>query len=85
LARFRGFTFLLFDSLEEARGFCEAQVQQYVYMCSEIFDSKGRAQPPLQVVVHPSMADRDKLSAVSVRKPKIIAILWFVGALPLFW
>jgi len=84
-AQFRDCTFLLFDSLEEARRFCESQVQQYPYMCCEIFDSKGKAEPPLLVIVHPSVAEKDELSASSVRLRKITAIGLFFAAIPLFW
>jgi hypothetical protein len=84
-AQFRDCTFLLFDSLEEARRLCEAKVQQYPYMCCEIFDSKGKAVPPLLVIVHPSVAEKDELSASSVRIRKIISIGLFIGAIPLFW
>jgi hypothetical protein len=75
----------LFDSLEEARRLCEAKVQQYPDMCCEIFDSSGKAEPPLLVIVHPSVAEKDELSASSVRIRKIISIGLFIGAIPLFW
>jgi hypothetical protein len=83
--RFRDCTFLLFGSLEEAHRFCETKVQEHPDMCCEILDSKGRAQPPLLVIVHPSIAEKDEMSASSVRRRKVIAILLFIGALPLFW
>ena len=83
--RFRDCTFLLFDSLEDARKLCEAKVQQHPHMCCEIFDSKGKAQPPILVVAHPSVAEKDELSAASVRKRRIFAILLFLAALPLFY
>lgn len=85
VARFRDCTFLLFDSLEEARRLCEARVREHPHMCCEIFDCKGKAQPPLLTIVHPSVVEKDELSAQSVRKRKIAAIILFVGALPLFW
>ena len=85
VARFRDCTFLLFDSLEEARRVCEAKVRDYPYMQCEIFDWRGKAQPPLLTIVHPAVAPKDELSAQSVRRRKILAILLFIGSLPLFW
>ncbi len=35
--------------------------------------------------MHPTVAAKDELSAASVRKRRIVAILLFLGALPLFW
>ena len=84
VARFRDCTFLLFDSLEEARRLCEAKVRDYPHMRCEIFDWRGKAQPPLLTIVHPGVAEKGELSAGSVRKRKILAILLFIGALPLF-
>ena len=83
--RVRDCTFLLFDSLEEARRLCQAKVHDYPYMCCEIFDWRGKAQPPLLTIVHPDFAHKDELSAQSVRQRKIVVILLFIGALPLFW
>ena len=37
--------FLLFDRLEDARAFCEAQVQRYPFMCCEIFDAEEPYTP----------------------------------------
>ena len=84
-ARFRDCTFLLFDSLEEARRFCEAKVLAHPYMLCEVFDWRGKAQPPLLTIVHPEVARNDELSAQSVRRRKILAIFLFIGSLPLFW
>jgi hypothetical protein len=84
VARFRDCTFLLFDSLEAARRVCEAKVRAYPYMRCEIFDWRGKAQPPLLTILHPDVAHKDELSAQSVRKRRILAILLFMAALPLF-
>jgi hypothetical protein len=84
VARFRDCTFLLFDSLEEARRTCEAKVHAYPYMRCEVFDWRGKAQPPLLTILHPDVAQKDELSEQSVRKRKILAILLFIAALPLF-
>jgi len=76
-------TFLVFDRLEDARHFCEAQVNQHPAMCCEVFDFEGRAKPPLLVVVHPSVAEKDELSATWVRRRKYIAMASFLCAIPL--
>lgn len=84
-ARLRDSTFLVFDSIDEARRSCEAKVLQHPDMCCEIFDSAGKSQPPLLVIVHPTMAEKDELSKSSVRIRKVVAIVLFVPAIPLFW
>jgi hypothetical protein len=76
--------FLLFDHLEEARAFCEAQVQRYPFMCCEIFDAEGKAKPPLLVIRHPSAARKDELSATWVKRRKVVAIASLVAAGGLF-
>ena len=85
LARLRDATFLLFDSIDEARKSCEAKVLRHPDMCCEIFDSAGKARPPLLVIVHTSKVEKDELSASSVRNRKIVAIALFIAAIPLFW
>jgi hypothetical protein len=77
-------TFLLFDRLDDARRFCEAQTKEHPWMCCEIFDWEGRAKPPLLVVIDPSVAQKDELSASWVRRRAILAIVLFVCAIPLF-
>jgi hypothetical protein len=76
--------FLLFDHLAEARAFCEAQVQRYPFMCCEIFDAEGKAKPPLLVIMHPTAARKDELSATSVKRRKVIAIASLIAAVVLF-
>jgi len=76
-------TFLIFDRLEDARRFCEQQVNQHPALCCEVFDFEGRAKPPLLVVTHPRVAERDELSATWVRRRKYIAMASFLCAIPL--
>lgn len=45
---------LLFDDLDGAESFCREQVNRATNVRFEIFDSTGRSQPPLLVIVHPS-------------------------------
>jgi hypothetical protein len=76
-------TFLLFDRLGQAREFCEGAVQQHPEMCCEIFDSEGKAKPPILTIVHPEA--KDELSAATVCKRRIIALALFALAGPLIW
>jgi len=76
--------FLLFDHLEQARAFCDAQVQRYPLMCCEIFDARGKAKPPLLVIMHPRAARKDELSPTWVKRRKVVAIASLVAAGVLF-
>jgi hypothetical protein len=77
-------TFLVFDRLDDARRFCEAQSKEHPWMCCEVFDWEGKAKPPLLVVIDPSFAEKDELSGSWVRRRTILAIILFVCAIPLF-
>ena len=84
ISRMTDCTFLVFERLDEARRFCETRVAQHPSMCCEIFDSEGKAKPPLLTIVHPSMAEKDELSLTWLRRRKVMAILCFLVAVPLF-
>ena len=43
----------VFDTLAEAETFCRRTVEHASHVRFEIFDSTGRANPPLLIVVHP--------------------------------
>jgi hypothetical protein len=49
-------TCALFDSLDEAREFCEAGVLAAPATRFDVFDAEGRANSPLLTIVHPSRA-----------------------------
>ena len=76
--------FLLFDHLEGARAFCEAQVQRYPFMCCEIFDAQGKAKPPLLVIMNSNAARKDELGPTWVKRRKVMAIASLVAAPMLF-
>ena len=78
-------TCILFERFEDARKFCELKVQQYPFMHCEIFDSAGRAKPPLLIVMHPSLEKRDEGSDSSKHKRRIIAFCLVLSACVLFW
>jgi hypothetical protein len=77
-------TFLVFDRLDDARRFCEAQTKEHPWMCCEVFDWEGKAKPPLLVVTDPSVVEKDELSGSWVRWRTTLAIVLFMGAIPLF-
>ena len=76
---------LVFDALDEAVAFCEAQVQREPDLAFEVFDSAGRARPPLLRIVHPSVAARSEGSPAAARRRTLFAVVLIAAALPLFW
>jgi hypothetical protein len=78
----RDCTFLRFDCLADARAFCEAQVQRHPLMCCEIFDSDGKAKPPMLVIMHANAARKDELSPAWVKRRQMAAIASLVLAQP---
>ena len=49
-------TCVVFDSIEEARRFCQGAVLAAPSVRFDVFDVQGRANPPLLTIVHPSRA-----------------------------
>lgn len=47
-------TCVLFDSVAEARAYCETAVLSSPAAQYDVFDAEGRAHPPLLTIVHPS-------------------------------
>ncbi len=47
----RARTCLIFDSLDEATAYCRTQTQQRPRLRFDVFDSRGRAGPPVAVIV----------------------------------
>jgi hypothetical protein len=84
-ARYQGCTCCVFESLAAARAFSEGKVLQFPFMRCEIFDSAGKSKPPLLVVAHPSVAEKDELSVSSVRRRKLIAAVLLAVAPALIW
>ena len=78
-------TCLLFDSLTEARGFCEDQVTRAPVVRFEIFDSAGRRDPPLLVIVHPSRIAVLEGNPRGIRLRTWTAYALLVMAVTLFW
>ena len=78
-------TCLLFDGLTEARGFCVEQVTRAPAVRFEIFDSAGRRDPPLLVIVHPSRIAALEGNPRGMRVRKWAASALLAGAVPLCW
>jgi hypothetical protein len=75
-------TCVLFDSLDEARAFCEAGVLAAPATRFDVFDADGRANPPLLTVVHPSRAQGLDSHPRMQHKRRVIAwVLITSGAL----
>jgi hypothetical protein len=78
-------TCTVFDSLHAAQEFCEAIVAENPGIRCEIFGREGLAHPPLVVILHPSQQRHDESGTFWARRRRLIAIVLFAGALPLFW
>lgn len=65
-------TCVLFDSLAEARAFCEAAVQAALATQYDVFDSEGRSHPPLLTIVHPGRAHALDAHPRAVRKRRVL-------------
>jgi hypothetical protein len=76
---------LVFESLAEARAFCEERAARHETVRYEIFDARGRVDEPLLLIVSPSRAGRLEGSHRMIQLRKRIAIGLFVGAPPLIY
>ena len=77
-------TCVIFDSLEEARRVCEERTARYPSLQFDIFDSDGRANPPLLTIVSPLSAHRLEENPRAVERRKRLAVALSLGSLPLF-
>lgn len=76
-------TCVLFDSLAEARAFCEAAVQSAPAARYDVFDAEGRAHPPLLTVVHPSRAHVLDAHPRAIRNRRVLGWALIAAGLPL--
>jgi hypothetical protein len=72
-------TCVLFDSLDEARTFCEAGVLAVPETRFDVFDAGGRANPPLLTVVHPSRAQSLDSHPRMLHRRRVIAWALIAG------
>jgi hypothetical protein len=76
-------TCAIFESIAEARAFCEAGVQAHPSLRFDVFDAAGRTQPPLLTIVHPDRAAAIETSPRQMRTRRVIAWLLILGGIPL--
>jgi hypothetical protein len=76
-------TCILFDSIDEARGFCEGAVEAAPTAQFDVFDAAGRVNPPLFTIVHPARARTLDTHPAAMRKRRVIAWTLIVAGVPL--
>ena len=74
---------LIFDSIEEARAFCEAAVERQPALRFDVFDADGRVQPPLLTITHRDCASGLDTSPAQMGKRRRIAWWLLCAGLPL--
>lgn len=78
-------TCLIFDSLPAAETFCRACVEDAPGVRFDLFDSGGRAHPPLLTIVHPSRTAALEGNPRTTRLNTWGAIALIIAAPILFW
>jgi len=73
---------LVFDSLDDARDFCEQATRRAPAVQFDIFDAAGRANPPLLTVVHPSRVGAVETDPSALRRRRLIAWTMMIAAVP---
>jgi hypothetical protein len=76
-------TCAIFDSVAEARTFCEAAVHRHPDLQFDIFDSGGRTQPPVLTVTHPERAGALETSPRQMRRRRVLGWTLVVAGVPL--
>lgn len=80
----RDATCVVFDSLDEARRFCEERVRHTPSVLFDVFDSEGRAHPPLITIVNPARVESLDDSPKARRRRTRIAYVLIAAAVALF-
>jgi hypothetical protein len=75
---------LLFDTLPDAETYCQQAVKNIRCVKCEVFDSAGRANPPVGVFVNPEFAHKLD-SEASARRLVRWGFAAIAASLPLFW
>ena len=76
-------TCAVFDSIEEARGFCETAVERHPAVRFDVFDAEGRTRPPLLTVVNAQRAAALETSPRKTRVRRAIGWALIVAGVPL--
>lgn len=74
----------IFDTVAEAKSYCEQKVSQYPFMRCEIYDNAGKSKPPLLVVVNHEMQGSVEDSERAGRWRIRIGYLLIAASVPLF-
>ncbi len=77
-------TCLIFDSLEEAKKYCELRVQQFGNLRCEIYDNSGKAKLPAAIVLNPALAGSLEESPANSKRKIITGITLVILSVPLF-
>ena len=75
---------LIFDSLEEAEQYCRRKIESTPDLQCEVFDSHGRANPPVATFVDKRHEGRLESHAQAIRKMRW-GYLLLAASIPLFW
>jgi hypothetical protein len=77
-------TCLIFDSFDDATQYCRSTVQEMARLQCEVFDSQGKANPPVAVFVGPAFA-RTLESESKGRRQMWFGLILIVLSPPFFW
>jgi hypothetical protein len=75
-------TCMIFDSLAEARAYCEAGVRTAPAIQFDVFDAEGRVHPPLLTIVHPSRAQTLDAHPRAQHKRRVIGWALIAAGIP---
>ncbi len=78
-------TCAIFSSLQQAEEYCEAKVKEMPSLRCEIFDSAGKARPPLRVVVNPALEKKLEVSPASARNKLLLGTALCLASLGFFY
>ena len=78
-------TCVIVDSLAEAEAIAREHVERHPAVRFDVFDARGRSQPPLLTIVHPSRLSALEGDPKARRRYRAIGIGLIVAAAGLFW
>jgi len=77
-------TCLIFNSLPEVKSYCQARVQQFRNLRCEVYDSEGKAKPPLAILLNPEIAKTLEESPAGAKRKIVTGVALMVLSIPLF-
>src|SRR5262245_11815140 len=75
----------LFGSLQKAEDYCAHKVRELPALRCEIFDSSGKARPPLRVMVNPALHKKLDVSPASARSKLFLGAVLCLSSLVFFY